>query len=413
MNNTSAIGVLRIALLYGLALSINLEEVLDVLFSVQTSLKPYRLLSIAFIMVSFAISGWHSIRPRREDYWLIILFMWGSAVVITRFWFADVSMDNFLNNFFLISISFMMYLSIANLGLTKRQVVLTILFYNAGLLLNLLLLLTDKSLNPSYGELLFRGTGFFSNPNSLAFSSMFGILGLIYIIFSRPGLLLLVLCVGLFGMDLYLFNVSGSRGGFYTLGLLSAFFFFWALRFKTGWALLWVIPIFVGLTYYVKNNDITVYALAREKSKEARKDENIRRALILAGLDAFLESDLAGLGIGQFQYIVNFYPLVSRHSQGVARERLDKDEGLVTHSTYVQLLAEYGVVGFVCFMLFWFYRVKLIFSTFWQFDPLNFFKAGIALIVLFYSIGHVILMTPHFWFFLSFLRPHVNYRTQS
>ncbi len=407
-DNNSFAARLRLWMLYSIAFTINLEEVLEVLFSVQTSMKPYRIFSLVLLMLMVSHAGLRAFRPRKEDRLLILLFGWGATVAAIRFLFDSVSMDNLFNNIILIGINFLLYLALTNWGLKKNHVIRLIVFYNFGIVCNLLLLLTDRSLNPSYGEYLMRGAGFFTNPNSLAFSCLFAILGLIFILFSKTSKSLRVLTLLFMATNIYLVNISGSRGGLYTLGLFVVFFILWVLRFRTGWAVLLIIPVLAGTIYYVAVNGITVYALERERLKEERSEENVRGALALAGFDAFLQTNLVGLGMGQFQYIDNFYPLVVQHDAGIAKERLDKNEGLVTHSTYIQLLADYGLVGFFSFCLFWYFKLKQILDKFWRFDSLILFKAGMALVILVYSLGHVVLMTPHFWFFLSFIRPHVN-----
>lgn len=67
----------------------------------------------------------------------------------------------------------------------------------------------------------------------------------------------------------------------------------------------------------------------------------LRYALWEAGWKMFLDKPLVGVGIGNFELVLPFY------SQGV---ELLRNRSIWAHNTYIQILSETGIIGFLLFM---------------------------------------------------------------
>ena len=136
-------------------------------------------------------------------------------------------------------------------------------------------------------------------------------------------------------------------------------------------------------------------AVERQKSKIEREKPEIRIVLAQAAFKANTDSYGLGVGIGQFQHIDNFYQFMRPFDAELASERFQKDKGLVTHNSFLQILAEGGIFALLFFVAF----LVRIFKNIKSYEPsiVNNKQLWIFFGLIIFSISHVIFFNPIFW----------------
>lgn len=340
-----------------IAFFISLENVLDYLLNISTILKPYRALMILFVIHTMCYSGRRGFMLSKNNSLLAALFLLSTFIVIGRSFFAEVSFENAISIGALILINFVFYLAVCNLTMSRRDVISLCYCFLCGLALNLVV--DEAWLNEG------RYSGFFSNPNSLGFSSLIAVVLVAFLTKTARSILIKLLLVSSMLLWLFFINESGSRTAFYLVILLFCFIlFFMLVRSRYGMVIVVVVGILGSISFLaglpIINGSfvsVKINALERERYKAKVDDENERIILAKASMDAFYETNFVGLGLGQFQFIENFYPLISKYNSEIALDRLRKNEGLSAHGTLWTVIAEMGFLGLLCFVIF---LVKLL-----------------------------------------------------
>ncbi|MFZ2904630.1 MAG: O-antigen ligase family protein [Cyclobacteriaceae bacterium] len=390
-----------------LAFTINLENFFNVFFGINTPFELYRLIALALIVL-LLVQKHHRRRWDKADRLIFFVFSWGAMMAIIRFLFAFVNIEAMAVNYILFGINFFMFYSLKNFSWTLSRSSVVILWYNAGLLANLLhfqVIGVETGPNVDFA----RAAGFFSNPNSLALACLFGILGCFFVFICSSKAWMRYLSVVFFLIDFYVLNQTSSRAGAIIAGLLLLLITIWYYYTQRRIVSRFVMVTTVVLVYLFSGS-FTIGALERQRSREDRQVKEEREALTQAGLDAFVDTKFMGLGLGQFKEINNFYKYVYPYNAGIANVRRQKNEGLVTHNSYIQILAEIGAVGFFALIGFWFSVLSRAINNRKINRHFFFFQIGIIGIGIIYSIGHVIYLAPNLWFCLSFIFPLKLYK---
>lgn len=376
-----------------------LEDFWLFFFGFDTIFKPFRIFFIVFILLNLRNSFILDTGIKT----FLLLFLYGSFMVYYRYFTgSEVSFANFDNEILQIIINVTFYISLFNYPLTKNKINSLLWAYIIGMLFNFF----NASSGVDYSLTVVRKSGFFSNPNSLGFAATLGIMFIIYLQrISKEWVQYLVLTPGMFIL-LYLINISGSRTALGLVFIIIGYSLFWF--FKNSRNLFYFqFTILLSIVIYIGISGITIYAVERQNLKDEKGAENDRTALALAGIDAGINANFMGLGVGQFSYIENFYPAIVKYSEKIAFERMEKNEGLVSHNTYTQTFAEYGIFGLILLLIFIIKKLKFVSYSLKRKEPLYFLFAGTLLLMLFYAYFHVIFLSQIFWFFLAFLKPKI------
>ncbi len=193
-----------------------------------------------------------------------------------------------------------------------------------------------------------RATGFFVNPDHLAgLLEVLGIFGLCLACWSRRAGWLRVLIAYLAGLCYVGLSLTGSRGGYLSaaigLILLASFSLvvLWragagtALRLAGGMLLL-ISILGAGGWFFVR-----AHVPLREVSIEVFTTDEGRLGLWQAALDQWKLQPLVGTGSGTYRF----------YGREFRAPKMQMDPG-DAHNDYLQLLAEYGLVGAAIFLLF-------------------------------------------------------------
>lgn len=177
--------------------------------------------------------------------------------------------------------------------------------------------------------------GIFANPNEVAFSLVI-LLPLIAYLAAPRGWFVRLIFLGISLLFLAAIFVTFSRGG---LVGLAAVIGVYAWRSKKAWvriALVGVVIAGVLLTgkFWSRGEDFT----------ELKGDAtfNMRLATSQAGVEMFLDHPLTGVGLNCSVVAWPLYAPKGLHTRGA----------LITHNTFVQVLGETGILGFLPFVLF-------------------------------------------------------------
>lgn len=200
---------------------------------------------------------------------------------------------------------------------------------------------------------------------------------------SRIGLVLCLLLLSiqfLFVAKEYLKKKQFKKFGFVTAGMAGVLLIFL------------VQPVFIG-PKYVKGGETTSgdYKAYPAPVIDELSSSEVRKNLILNGLDFVIESPVTGIGPGQFRH---------RHETGSVKQ----DTGTVVgpHNYFVEVISQYGLIGWVYFLFLLMAFFKLLKTTFRRKDFYDF-------CVLFPVLGLMSLMSSSFlyldlnWFMVPIL----------
>jgi len=391
-----------------LSFTISLENFFLIFLGVNTSFELYRLIALLVIGLLFFFEEKQEKRWRVEDRLFFSLFSWGAMVALLRSFYAFVDVEAMLINYTLFVINFFMFFSLRNYPWTLPKIAIVILWYNLGLMANLIHIQLI-GIVPGPNVEFVRAAGFFSNPNSLALACLFGILGCFFVFSVSQKRWMRLAAIIFFLADFYVLNKTSSRAGAVIAGLLLVIIIVWyyyTRRSAVGRFVM--VATVVGL--YFLSGSFSIGALERQRSREDRKVKEERDALTQAGLDAFEDTHFIGLGLAQFKEINNFYKYVFPHSAGIANERRQKNEGLVTHNSYTQVVAEIGAAGILLLATFWYTLIIRSLKNRHLSNDYFFFQAGVICIGVVYGLGHVIFLAPTLWFNLALIFPTGLYR---
>jgi O-antigen ligase len=276
------------------------------------------------------------------DYPRLTWLMWGffAWATLTLLWASSTgtgltALSRYLPNLLLLPIAYT-----AVRGRRDLEIVLT------AIVLGAILAATFGVLQPpsTVAGLEERATGTIGDPNELAAALLVGLAlgtGLVLARDASPllrltGLLAVPLCVaGIF--------LSLSRGGLVALAVMLTAGAMFAGRWRAAMAALLVIMATTGVIYFTQVASLP----ARERITTVNGGSG-RSDLWKVGLRMVRAHPVGGVGVGNFQNVSSKYAL---QPGGLERpELIFSAEPKVAHNTYLQVLSETGVVGFLLFI---------------------------------------------------------------
>ena len=350
---------LLVLLFQGYAFSLPFELVLEVLFGIETVLKPFRVISILIVLVYLGKclhQGCFLFASEKKDFWLYAVFAYGLFISMIRMITGIFNLKIFINDTILFSLCLMVYFIFKNTALSSRQLVRIFQFLMAGLLLNSLAILSFIGIQ-SGG---IREAGFMDNPNYVAFALTGAI---VYILLKSSALVRLhhqILALTLVGFFIFIFGIQGSRGSFILLAIAGFFIFLFSDLKKKVALIGFIVLLGVGAVSQLQETDNVVSGLnllRRISNKGAAADvqEDIRFPVWRGLFQVLEEKGYAGMGIGQFK------AQFARHFADSPRWRIQEMVNygyyLSPHNDYLSVLADYGLPSLVFFMVFFFINI--------------------------------------------------------
>jgi putative inorganic carbon (hco3(-)) transporter len=176
--------------------------------------------------------------------------------------------------------------------------------------------------------------GIFGNPNELAYSLII-LIPIAIALSMAHGLLVRAATWGVVALYMAAIFLTYSRGGFIGLVLVLALTGF---RLYSRMAPLFLVVVLAGVLFYVGN-----YWKRDEGFSDLGSDASFQQriATIHAGYDMFLDHPVLGVGAGCFIIAWPLYAPKATYTK----------VALVNHNTFMQVLSETGVVGFLPFVL--------------------------------------------------------------
>jgi O-antigen ligase len=386
-----------------LAFTISLENFFDKTIGIDTPATPYRMVTIILLFFLVLKGGFKSLNVNKANVLILLVFIWGVIAAIFWYFKKDVEFGLLITNFILFFINYLMFIAIHNVFKSRDDVRLIFIYFNLGLLLNFLLILSEGYTFNSQVSYV-RVSGFFTNPNNLALACLFGLTTSFYLFHTEKKILFRICAIGFIGISLFLINVTASRAGAIVGVLLVPVLVIWYFRTNSTFVGKLMAIVSIVIVFFVYES-LSINAINRQNSREQRNVKEERNVLTAAGIEAFIQSNFIGLGLGQFKSIINFYPIVYKFSPSIALDRQRKNEGLVTHNSYIQILAETGIVGFLLLVSFWIIKLKTLLKNRKIKEDVFWFQSCIAFILIVYSFAHVTFLAPTFWFFIAFISP--------
>jgi len=368
----------------------------NVYFDYNGIFKPYRVAILIIIAYDFLVNKFTNLRFQGPNKLLFLIIIFGILATFGRAIYVNINYTIFFNHLLLFMSIYLMYNILYSLKLDWLVIEKSMLIFNVGLLLNFLFIINNT-------EVSTRVNGLFSNSNSLALASLFGSIFSLLILFKSKFQYQIFL-LSFLAIDIYLLNQTASRINFILLILVLGFYFVTNLQRKS---FLFICSFcLISFFFYSEKfnqigSDTKIKAIERQQLKQQAGHEEFRLELAQAALMAAADSRFLGVGISQFKEANNFAKFMKPFSPEMAKARMKMDEGLVTHSTFLQLLAEYGVIGLLIFLYF-LYSVYHRSVKIWIWSsPIHQIPLVILLVFIIYSIVHVTLFNPIFWFFLG------------
>lgn len=350
MSRKRAVNIDRliINLLCCYALFVPLEFVLEVFFQIDTIFKPYRIFAI-LIIGCFALRTFFRWTPNRQfnqDIFLYIVFIYGLLITLIRMIQYVFNLGLFYNDTFQIGLYLGVFVVFRHIRIERRDVVRIIKFLILGVFLNAAYVFNSFFILNNFR----RDGGLMDNPNYMALGILVAIVFLIMRISSNKGFWKKVAGIALILFLGYIFILAGSRTAFAILvacGVLMLYFS--PLRAKGG--LIVVISVLIGvfafggLSYLQQKGPL---ALVSRVQKESSNDN---RLPIWKGVVRGAEATtFTGLGIGQFK--ARFREFYEGENNDLIRRMMETGYFLSPHSDYLALLAIYGVVGLLSYLIF-------------------------------------------------------------
>ncbi|MFY0591796.1 O-antigen ligase family protein [Roseivirga sp.] len=388
---------------------IPLEKILEVIFQIDTTLKPYRVLAIliigCFIVRSFF--RWTSNPELKQDVFLYGIFLYGLIITLVRMITVPFQLPLFLNDAFQISLYLGVFVVIRHVQITRNDITRMMKFLMAGILVNCLYFFNGFFFNQLYN----RDGGFMDNPNYLALSAVVTILFLITHYQSVKGLfkrLLMLLLVFFLG---YIIILAGSRTSFVILIFCIGLMFY----FSPGKARGALVTIFFLLSVFLTFGGWNIVEsagpviLANRLKKNSSTDNRV--PIWKGALKGAESANYIGLGIGQFK--ARFREFYQNENNQLIHRVVRNDYFLSPHSDYLALLAIYGALGLLGYLIFLFLTVKkalIKYITSVELDVRIYYQFGFLVLVslILFGITNENTISPLFWILLT-MSTRVNF----
>lgn len=342
-------------MLCGFALTIPFELILEILFGIETQLKPFRvfsILAVLFFGVKVLFKGFRQLNFL-DDLPLYGIFLYGVLISLWRMpdpFFKKSLFDNDLTQITLYLLTFFV---IKNASLTRENIIRIFWFLTVGVLINCFYLFNSFFFLGIYG----RQGGFMDNPNYVSLSIVVAIGFLLYRIPDQSGFFKRISYFGLILFLLFVFPTTGSRMGLVLLLAIGGLTFLFA-KFRTK---IMTVAIMAMLSFYFINLNFekfnlgTSFVLTNRIANKADKVD-VRFPIWKGAIKAGEEVWFTGIGIGQFK--AKFSKLFQNEYHDLILRIVDRGAFLSTHSDYVTLLVVYGFVGLLLYVFYLFQSSK-------------------------------------------------------
>jgi O-antigen ligase len=355
-------------------LLISMPNILE-LGGIDTVFKPYRVISLLLACLAVPVVFNESPLTRKFSAPLLIAIIYGFAVTLLfggEYAYTQIPL--------LLTCLALFY---STYVVTSRKSLLIGLY---GSLISFVVTAAYGVVSFAEGD--YRLRGLFENPNTLGYAGCFAILLAMNRYFPMSTTLRLFLIIGTSAVLVF----SGSRSA---LAALAATVVSQLWRNKNLFVPLMMSCVALGIAGVLWGGQLA--ELFRDRpvfhrySRELVEQGGVgRAALIIAGLNVAWEHGFVGVGIGQYR--------LQHHTRYFRQIGSDGQVNMLgTHNTYVSLLAEWGLVGFLCFATI---VVRLVQTS----RNLTFEKDwiyGFCAASLVNSIGNDLLSEVHFWVMLG------------
>lgn len=385
------------------ALFIPLEHILEVLFQIETVLKPYRVLAILIIgcFIARLRFKWTANPEFGQDIFLYIIFIYGLIVTLLRMITSTFNLGLFFNDAFQISLYLGVFVVIRHISITRYDLLRITKFLSAGVLINSSFIFYNFFTLRVYG----RDPGFMDNPNYMALSILVVLLLLIVQYPSINGLLKKALVLTMMLFLGYIFMLAGSRTALAVLVVCIVIMLCFAqMKLKVALITMSLVLIgflsFGGLSLVQESGNLSL--INRIQSKSASEDNRI--SIWRGVLKAAETANYTGLGVGQFKArFKEFY--ATENNQEISRMR-ERGYFISPHSDYLAFLAIYGVVGLASYLIFLSLSLKKVFLKYQQsieLEKRRHYQFGflILIAIIFFGFANENVISALFWILLA------------
>lgn len=339
------------------------------LFSRRIIFPNYLLRYLLFIIFSICIS--FIINANWEAVWMQAKTMLQLSVIL----------------FFVYNISFSLKLESNLLFLSLFLVVLFILAY-FGAFFGLALTETQQS-----GRI----TGLTSNANALGFIILYGLIATLYIVESKENYIFRFISNNWYLVFLFFFILllpTGSRKSFFTL--VGIFIFYGIIKHRNVLEAIIKLSMLSLIVFVFFWNALSIQF---ESSIMGKRIENIetfqrgfdtRKYLYIEALNFFEKHPIFGIGLNNFQY--------------------QSTTGYVTHSYYMEILTNTGIIGFTIIFSIYYLMGKRTYSLFKKQVAIDesIFISIFLFITFLMSFGFTYHLSFVHWFVITFIFVFLN-----
>jgi putative inorganic carbon (HCO3(-)) transporter len=321
-------------------LNLRLAEFVPVLGKISAG-RILAFAALGIFVLSKLVQRKFSLVTSQHNIWLLLLVF---AVLVSAFQSTNTGASvQAINNSFIKNV--LLFFLIVNLVTTSRQSVIFIVYLACATALSGAYAMLAKNLgyDPVTGALLVEGTrsalqGALDDPNDLALALLMTTpFSIVAVLDSRGWRRTFFFIVGLFSVGGIL--ATQSRGGL--LGLFVGIAVILNCRLRSKLLLAGIMVVFIGTAITMSGTSERAiggsYEQGLDLSSESRLDT------WEAALRMFVDRPIWGVGFDRFADNHWDYSTVT------ARDPWDRPH--VTHNTYLQVLSETGVIGFLPFMM--------------------------------------------------------------
>ncbi len=326
------------------------EHVLEVLFGIETVLKPYRVLSLmiigAYVLKALQFKKIEITSEIKSDIFIYLIFVYGLLVTGIQAFVAPFKLSNFYNDSFQIFLYVSIFFIVKNRSLTREQWNKILWYLTFGIVGNSIYMFYVFYVLQNFERL----SGFMDNPNYVAISCVIAISFLILRVeqIKKYKLLVYLTMVFLF----WVIVISGSRTSLGIMALILLFSMYF-INWRRKIILVGVCLILFTGFLSVSNDNLFAFggpliALKRLQDSDAGKDT--RFPLWEGAMKATVKNNFVGLGIGQFK--TRFGEFYLFENEKLIFEHINRGAAMTIHSDFISILVIYGIFGLICYLIF-------------------------------------------------------------
>ena len=353
MNRTININLDNVlfGLVCGYAFFIPLEKVLEVLFNVDTVLKPYRVFAL-LIIGTFVLKLRYRATPNpqlKRDIFLYAVFLYGIVITVLRMGTTKFHMGYLYNDTFQLGLYLCVFVVTRHINLTRKRVWIIIRWLTAGIFVNAAYLFHTQYVLHKFA----RAGGMMDNANYFALSVVMVILLFLMERDRFAGWWRKALWWMAIAFLTYMLVLAGSR---ISLAILAACLLI-AFTLVSYREKLRIVVVTTAVTVAVGAGVLSmldVYTPLRlvNRIQNKRSGDDPRMPLWTGVVKAAQESNFLGLGVGQFKG--RFSEFYVGENNDLIRRITQRNYFLSPHSDYFALLAVYGIIGLLGYLVFLF-----------------------------------------------------------